>query len=149
MKFLLNVTAIIAIIVLGCSPTCFAKAQHVGIVKSVSGDVVIQRDDRTIAVQINTHVFNGDMVKTGPTGKVGLVFEDDTVISMGSNSQLVVENFLFQPAEKQMSFIARLIQGTASFLSGQIAKLAPDAVRLETPDATIGLRGTRILVKVD
>ena len=126
----------------------FAESIHVGIVKTVSGDVVIDRNGQSVAAQINTKVINGDLVKTGSDGKVGLVFADDTVISMGSNSQIVIENFLFEPAEKQLSFVARMIQGTASFLSGQIARLAPDTVRLETPDATIGLRGTRVLVKV-
>jgi hypothetical protein len=138
----------IVMLVIGWSVCGFAESEHVGIVKTVSGNVAIERNGQSVAAQINTKVINGDLVKTGPDGKVGLVFADDTVISMGSNSQIVIENFLFEPAEKQLSFVARMIQGTASFLSGQIAKLAPDSVRLETPDATIGLRGTRVLVKV-
>jgi hypothetical protein len=135
-------------LVLGWAVCGFAASEHIGIVKTVSGDVVIERNGQSIAAQINTKVINGDLVKTGSDGKVGLVFADDTVISMGSNSQIVIEDFLFEPAEKELSFVARMIQGTASFLSGQIAKLAPETVRLETPDATIGLRGTRVLVKV-
>ena len=42
-----------------------------------------------------------------------------------------------------------MFQGTFSYLSGQISKLVPGAVRLETPDATIGMRGTHVLVKVE
>jgi hypothetical protein len=94
-------------------------------------------------------VMKGDSVTTGSNGKVGLIFEDDTVISLGSNSRIAIENFLFQPSEKKLSFVARMYQGTASFLSGQIAKLAPQQVQVETPHATVGTRGTHYLVKVD
>ena len=126
-----------------------ASATHVGVVKSVNGQAQIIRDTQSISAEVNVKLLNGDLVKTGLDGKIGLVFEDDTVVSMGPNSQFQIEEFLFQPAEKKLSFVARMIQGTASFLSGQIAKLAPHLVRLETPDATIGLRGTHVLVKVE
>ena len=91
----------------------------------------------------------GDQIRTGAKGKVGLIFEDDTVISLGPNSVIEIDNFLFQPNEKRLSFIARILQGTVSYLSGQIAKLAPNQARLETPHATVGMRGTHVLVKVD
>ena len=67
----------------------------------------------------------------------------------GPNSEMSIESFLFNPADKQLSFITRLIRGTFSFISGQIAKLAPKKVILQTPDATLGVRGTKFLVKVD
>ncbi len=127
----------------------YAAATHVGIVKSVMGQAQIVRGPESISAEVNVKLVNGDLVKTGLDGKVGLVFEDDTVVSMGPNSQFRIEEFQFQPADKKLSFVARMIQGTASFLSGQIAKLAPHMVRLETPDATIGLRGTHVLVKVE
>jgi hypothetical protein len=136
-------------LVLGIHFICFAESDHIGIVKTVAGDTVIVRNDKSIRAEVNTKVLKGDLLKTGPDGKVGVIFEDDTVISMGPNSEIVIENFLFRPAEKKMSFIARIIQGTASFISGQITKLAPDLVHIETPDATIGMRGTQVLVQVE
>jgi hypothetical protein len=60
-----------------------------------------------------------------------------------------VDEYLFDPLEKELSFIARLIRGTISFLSGQIAKLSPESVQLVMPAATIGVRGTHVLIKVD
>ena len=131
------------------SAQVYASATHVGIVKSVMGEAQIVRGPESISAEANIKILNGDLVKTGLDGKIGLVFKDDTVVSMGPNSQFRIEEFLFQPANKKLSFVARMIQGTASFLSGQIAKLAPHVVRLETPDATIGLRGTHVLVKVE
>jgi hypothetical protein len=126
-----------------------AAPDHVGIVKSLAGDVAIVRNDTHIKAETNMKLLKGDHIRTGNNGKVGLIFEDDTVISIGPNSRIVIEDFLFQPSEKRMSFITRIIQGTISYLSGQIAKLAPSFVRIETPQATVGLRGTHVLVKVD
>lgn len=126
-----------------------ADTDHVGIVKSLAGDVAILRSDTPIKATANMRLLKGDHIRTGRDGKVGMIFEDDTVISIGPNSRIVIENFLFQPNEKKLSFIARILQGTVSYLSGQIAKLAPNLVRIETPNATVGLRGTHVLVKVD
>lgn len=130
-------------------PCMAADTDHVGIVKSLAGDVAILRSDTPIKATANMRLLKGDHIRTGRDGKVGMIFEDDTVISIGPNSRIVIENFLFQPNEKKLSFIARILQGTVSYLSGQIAKLAPNLVRIETPNATVGLRGTHVLVKVD
>lgn len=145
----ITIVTLITTIVLGYGSLCLANSEHVGIVKSVEGNAVIVRNGHTLTAEVNTKIFNNDLVKTGSDGKIGLVFEDDTIISMGSKSQIVIEDFLFQPAENKMSFVARIIQGTASFLSGQMEKLNPEGVHLETPDAVIGFRGTRVFVKVE
>jgi hypothetical protein len=126
-----------------------AAADHVGIVKSLAGDAVIIRGDRTIKAEPNLKLQLGDTISTGPQGKIGLIMEDDTVISLGSNSTIAIKDFVFHPQEKKLSFIAKVFQGTASFLSGQIAKLVPEQARIETPHATIGTRGTHVLVQVD
>jgi len=134
---------------LGCTLGSQAALASVGIVRSVSTDAFILRNETSIAAKINMKIMNGDVVKTGPNGSIGLIFDDDTIVSMGPNSEFAVEDFLFNPSEKKLSFVVRMLQGTFSYLSGQISKLVPGAVRLETPDATIGIRGTHVLVKVE
>ena len=122
---------------------------HAGIVKTMAGEVVIARGGRTIKAVTNMILMEGDVVQTGSNGKAGLILDDDTVISMGSNSRIAIKSFMFQPNEKKLSLIARVFQGTVSFLSGQIAKLAPNLVHIETPFATVGIRGTHVLIQVD
>ena len=136
-------------IMLGSTPGSQAAQAFVGIVRSVSMDAYILRNEKSIAAETNMKIMNGDVLKTGPTGSLGLIFDDDTLVSMGPDSEFAVEDFLFNPSEKKLSFVVRMLQGTFAFLSGQISKLVPDAVRLETPDATIGMRGTHVLVKVE
>jgi hypothetical protein len=78
-----------------------------------------------------------------------MIFKDDTVVALGPDSELIIDNFLFNPGNKELSFITRLVHRTYSFITGQIAKLAPKKVILETPDATLGGRGTKFVVRVD
>jgi len=147
-SFLITVFA--AFLVLsGNLPGMAAAPEHAGIVKSLAGEVAIERNNAPLKAEANMKILKGDHIRTGKNGKVGMIFEDDTVVSVGPNSRIVIEDFLFQPSEKRLSFITRIVQGTVSYLSGQIAKIAPAVVRIETPHATVGLRGTHVLVKVD
>ncbi len=121
----------------------------IGFIKSLSGEVYLSNKGEDLKAVVNMKLTQGDTIKTGHDGAVGLILEDDTVISLGPGSEIQVESFAFYPAEKQLSFIARILSGTFSFITGQIAKLAPEKMILETPDATLGVRGTKFLVKVE
>ena len=120
----------------------------VGVVKSAEGGSTIERNGKTIGVVVGTQIQKADIVRTDRQGYVGLVFSDDTSVSMGPNTELVVEDYLFEPLNKKLSFVMRLVRGTISYLSGQISKLSSESVRLITPEATIGVRGTHVLLKV-
>lgn len=127
-----------------------ATAQaFVGVVKSVEGEAVIERDGKTITVVTGMAVKQVDIIRTHRRGHVGLVFSDDTRLSIGPNTEIAVDEYLFDPLERNLSFVLRLIRGTVSFLSGQISKLSPDSVQLVMPVATIGVRGTHVLIEVD
>lgn len=121
----------------------------VGVVKTVDGEAAIQRDGQTLTAITGLEVKRADIVSTGPKGYIGLVFSDDTLITMGPETQITIDDYLFEPREKKLSFIIRLVHGTLSFISGQMAKLSPESVRLIMPAATIGVRGTHVLMKVD
>jgi len=126
-----------------------AKIESVGFIKSVSGEVLIVSSELSVRAVPNMKIMQGDSIATGAGSSVGLIFEDDTVVSIGPNSEIEIQSFMFNPVEKELSFVARMVKGTFSFITGQIAKLAPRNVKLETPDATLGVRGTKLLVKID
>ena len=123
--------------------------EYVGIVKSLDGEVTIVRNDTNLKAEENFRLLVNDVVQTGAKGKVGLILEDDTVISMGFDSKIAIKDFIFQPNEKRLSLIAKIFHGTVSFLSGQLSKLSPEQVRIETPYATVASRGTHILIQVE
>jgi hypothetical protein len=148
MKTLFGIVVLIASF-LASSQLCRAATDSFGIVKSVSGEVLISSPQSTIRAVPNMKVVQGNSIKTGAKSSVGLIFEDDTVVALGPNSEITIESYLFNPVDQELSFIARLAKGTFSFITGQIAKLAPQNVKFETPDATLGVRGTKLLVEID
>ena len=122
--------------------------EAIGSVKSLKGDVQIERDGVTLPAAAGERVYPSDIIKTADNGAAGLILHDDTLISMGPGSVLVLKEYRFEPKEPRYSMVFGLLKGTFVYQSGVIGKLAPEAIRLETPDSTIAVRGTRLLVKV-
>ncbi len=108
----------------------------------------ILRDKTELPAKVGTAVYRGDLVRTSKDGAVGIVLVDDTTISLGPNSELSIKDYVFNPKEGKFAFLARMAKGTFAYFSGLIGKLAPDSIRLEVPDATIAVRGTKLLVAV-
>ena len=148
MKILCGSIVLIAL-VLGVCGHCLAETESFGIVKSVSGEVMVSGAQHSVKATPNMKILQGDSIKTGAEGSIGLIFEDDTVVGLGPNSEMKMEHFQFSPVDHELSFVAKLFKGTFSFITGQIVKLAPKNVQIETPEATLGVRGTKLLVEVD
>ncbi len=121
----------------------------VGTIKTSRGTASIIRQNQTIPAKIGEKIFVKDVVKTGADGSLGMIFKDDTLLSIGLNSELLIDEFLFSPAESKLSFITKLVKGTAAYLTGTIGKLSPESVRFETPVANVGIRGTKFAVKIE
>src|SRR3974390_3389041 len=98
MRHFFNLILTVAIILLNCLPCLAAGSDHVGIIKLLAGDVTIERNGSPIKAAVNMKVMKGDQVRTGPDGKAGMIFEDDTLISMGPDSRVSIDNFLFKPS---------------------------------------------------
>lgn len=143
-------TSLMLLLVVGSIVTAVdvGAEEWVGLIKTAS-EAVVTRGGETLTAVPGMELKRGDVVKTGAGGSAGLIFSDDTVISMGPRTELAVEKYLFEPVEGQLGCILEIFKGTISYLSGQIAKLAPASVELLTPAATIGVRGTHVLIKVD
>ena len=90
-----------------------------------------------------------DEVKTAK-GKVGITFQDNTQVQVNENSRLVIDDFVYDPKSTKGGKLAvNVAAGTVRYASGQIAKNNPQAVAVNTPTATIGVRGTDFTATVD
>lgn len=89
-----------------------------------------------------------DAIKT-QQGKVGITFEDDTKVQVSENSKLVIDDFVYDPKSKSGKLGAKIALGTVRYASGQIAKNSPQNVNLNTPSATVAVRGTDFTATVD
>ncbi len=132
------------------APGQFAQAgaggvakQTIGHVETISGPVnVIHADGSKGVLNKGDSVFQGDVLQTSKGAAVGLLFVDKTSLSLGSEGRMVLDQMVFDPSSGTGKSAFSLVQGTFSFVSGQIAKSAPDAMTVRTPVATIGIRGT-------
>lgn len=117
--------------------------EPIGTVRSVRGTVTVQRADGSEEVlQEGDAVYADDLVQSGDGASVAIVFVDGTEFSLGARGEMVLDEMVYDPASGDGSASFNLLSGTFSFVSGQLAKAAPDAVTVKTPLATIGIRGT-------
>ena len=108
----------------------------------------IQRQNSTLTGAQGTSVEMNDAIKT-QRGKVGITFEDDTRVQVNENSKLVIDDFVYDPKSKAGKLGAKIALGTVRYASGQIAKNSPQNVALNTPTATISVRGTDFTATVE
>jgi len=126
-----------------------AAQDTIGIVRHLSGQATVTRGGKVFPAAVGTKLVVDDTLSTGANGSMGVILRDNSTLSIGPGSSLVVRSFLFSPADGKYGLLVRLSRGTMAYLSGLIGKLAPESARFETPVASIGIRGTRFLVKLD
>jgi hypothetical protein len=126
-----------------------AEGDVIGSVKNLQGQAAVVRNEQSLPAHVGMRLVKGDLLKTGMDGILGIILRDDTVLSLGPNSEIALADYAFAPHEGKLSLVTRMLKGTAAYLSGQIGKLSPQSVRFETPVATIGIRGTLFAVKIE
>jgi len=119
----------------------------IGVVRNFSGSATVTRGWNVLPATTGTRLHVGDTLGTGPDGSLGVILRDNSSLSLGPSSSLVLRDFLFSPSEGKCGLLVHLSRGTMAYLSGLIGKLAPENARFETPTATIGIRGTHFAVK--
>ena len=142
-----NLKFIVVAIAVLSAPAVMA-ADDAGQIKVVNGSVTIERSGQNLPAVIGERVRQADTLRTGAGSSVGVTMLDNTLVSAGPNSVLVIERYAFNSTTHQGQFDAGLRRGTLSMVSGKLAKQAPDAVRVITPTTVLGARGTEFHVQV-
>lgn len=127
----------------------WADNTTIGYIKTVSGNAQIISGNNTAPAQPGAPLRAGDRIVTSTDGTLGLTLKDNTLMSIGPNTDISVDDYAFDPPREKLQLAANLSSGTLHFVSGVIAKLKPEAVSIRTPTGTIGVRGTRFVVKVE
>jgi len=124
-----------------------AFADDAGVIKVSQGAASIERSGQRLPVPVGAKVQVGDVVTTGADGSVGITFGDNSLLSIGPDSSLVIDRFSFDSTTHKGAFETSLNRGTLAAVSGKIAKQSPDAMKVRTPAAMLGVRGTEFLVR--
>ena len=136
-------------LLLGATPALAADADPIGHVREVKGAVTVTRDGGSVPAATGDPVYLADVLTVAKNGSVGVTFLDESRLSLGPESQLTLKQYEYDPATRKLGFVARLVRGTLLYISGIIAKLSPETVAVETPVATIAVRGTKFLARVE
>ncbi len=121
----------------------------IGKIKTLKGLVSAIRDNREIPLNIGDSIYQNDVLRTAADSAAGIIFEDDTVLSLGPQTEIVVDEYLFAPEKGTLAMFIRMLKGTASYISGIIGRQSPESVKFQMPEAIIAIRGTHFLVRVN
>ena len=140
----------------------FAHAQNggdlkpIGKVVSVSGAATVEHTGAAIVqaslgpgsqnAKIGELIYQGDVVATGTDGKLSLLFNDGTAFNISSSARMTLDEFVYDPNGKSNSTMFKLTKGAFTFVAGKIAKTGD--MKIDTPVATMGIRGTTPRVEI-
>lgn len=129
--------------------TSDALGEPAGAVDSLKGVVVAVRGGVEVELNAGDSIYEGDVLVTAADSAVGIVFADDSTMSMGGDARIAIDEMVYDPDSGSGNQLFDIVQGAFVFASGQIGKNDPEDVQVRTPVATIGIRGTKYAVNVD
>jgi hypothetical protein len=125
-----------------------AAADDAGQIKSARGNAQIERDGQRIAAVPGVHIRQSDSIVTGDDGTVGVTLADNSLLSIGPNTVMSLDQYAFDTTTHEGKMDASLKKGTLAVISGKLVKQTPGAMRIHTPASIMGVRGTKFIVHV-
>ncbi len=132
------------------------EVKPVGRVVVATGEVTLERASAAVVqasiagpagrARVGDLVYQGDVVATGADGRVGINFIDGTSFNLSSNARMVLNEFVYDPGSTSNSTLLNLTKGTFTFVAGKVAKTGD--MKVDTPVATMGIRGTTPRVEI-
>ena len=126
-----------------------AFAAEIGLVKVAQGRVDIQRGAAMVPAKVGTAVHAADVIVTGADGAAGITFTDNSLVSVGANSVFAIDKYRFDTTTNAGEFEGNLRKGRLAAVSGKMVKQSPESMKIRTPSAIMGVRGTEFVVQVD
>lgn len=128
-----------------------AQPVQAGVSSAVSGDVeraspAAQRPKAPLA--IGDDIFMRDQIGVGARSLAQLLLMDETAFTIGPDSEIVIDEFVYDPVTGSGRLAASALKGTFRFVSGKIGALSPQNIIIKTPSAVIGVRGTMLIVDI-
>ncbi|MBO4226273.1 FecR domain-containing protein [Bradyrhizobium neotropicale] len=123
-----------------------AAAEPIGNVADLTGSASVIRNNATTALQIRDDIFAGDVVETRAKSTLGITFNDATTFKLSASARITIDRYVYDEAGKQNAGMFDVAKGTLAFVAAGVAKTGD--MRISTPTATLGIRGTTGLVEV-
>jgi hypothetical protein len=136
-------------------PFAGVEAKPIGKVMEALGSVTIEHMSAVLlqanlaagsSTQVGDPVYQGDVVSTGADGKLSLTFSDGTSFKISNNARMELNEYIYDPKGNSNSTAFNLAKGSFTFLAGAVAKTGN--MKIDTPVATMGIRGTAPHVEI-
>ncbi|MBK7423006.1 MAG: FecR domain-containing protein [Propionivibrio sp.] len=144
-NFTLACTALAAAGLLAVGGSALAS-DEAGTIKTLKGTASVERGGQITPAAVGGKVLVSDRILTGPESSIGITLRDNTLLSAGANSTLVLNRFAFDSTTHTGALDATVKRGTLAVVSGKIAKASPDNVIFNTPSVALGVRGTEFII---
>ena len=126
-------------------------AQQAGVAAGVIGNLRVSEGERPApeAVKSGMDMLLGDRVNSAAASRMQVLLMDETVFTIGPDSDLVIDEFVYDPSSQAGRLTANFTKGVLRYVSGKVAATNPTAVTIRSRDATIGVRGTALFIMDD
>jgi hypothetical protein len=128
------------------NPAQQQSTDPVGTVATLQGSAFVTHNNAATAIHLSDSIYKGDVLRTGPNGTIGITFDDDTTFTLKPNSQIAVDDFVYQTGGSNNAATFNILAGTAAFVAEEVAHTG--TMKIDTPTSTLGIRGTTGLVEV-
>ncbi|MBR0846194.1 FecR domain-containing protein [Bradyrhizobium diazoefficiens] len=133
------------------SPAPAADAQAtavepIGNVATVTGIATVIRDKNSYPLRVRDDIYLNDVVQTSSNSSLGITFNDATTFNLSASARITIDNYVYEDGGKQNSAIFDVAKGTVAFVAAAVAKTGD--MKIATPTATLGIRGTTGVVDV-
>ncbi len=115
----------------------------VGVIGAAIGDIKNQKNE---SLSSGSKIFFGDTIISKSKSNAQILFLDQTVLTLGEETELTIDEFVYDPNSQDGSFVSTVKTGTVKFITGQISKKNPDNLEVKVPAGTLGARGTEFVV---
>ena len=113
-----------------------------------NGEITRVNSNDSFSAEIASDIFSYDDVRTG-NGRLAIQFLDDSIVKLTEHSKLIIDEYIFDPDPAKSKMALNMASGTARFISGAFGKINKENITINTPTATIGIRGTDFTTTVD
>ena len=127
-----------------------AFSTEIGEISELKGNGEITRvnSSEALTAELDSDIFSFDDVRTG-NGRLAIEFLDDSIVRLTEHSKLIIDEYIFDPDPSKSKMSLQMASGTARFISGAFGKINKENITINTPTATIGIRGTDFTTTVD
>ena len=123
-----------------------AVEEPIGNVATLTGTASVTRSNETTPLKVKDDIYLNDVVQTGAKSALGITFTDATTFNLKANARITVDNYVYEDGGKQNAALFDITKGTVAFVAAAVAKTGD--MKISTPTATLGIRGTTGLVEV-